>query len=211
MAKMYSIERREYWSETNPYLKVYIRKTEDMQELQIKLEALSSVKRANPNKDYFVVYNRNPYTISETQKEVELCLDKFYDRESLDELSIISESLDWYDKAKSLFESGCKKYKSRNDLRGCLDDFRLSLELLLKEILHNERTLDNQLIPLNQYLAEKGVSSEISNGFRHFLDCYNKYQNNHVKHNLNIAKNDATIIIEQTKSLINILMKLKGE
>ena len=116
-----------------------------------------------------------------------------------------------YDKAKSLFESGCKKYKSRNDLRGCLDDFRLSLELLLKEILHNERTLDNQLITLNQYLAEKGVSSEISNGFRHFLDCYNKYQNNHVKHNLNIAKNDATIIIEQTKSLINILMKLKGE
>lgn len=85
------------------------------------------------------------------------------------------------------------------------------MELLLKEILKNNKSIENQQVPLNEYLKQKGVAPEIIKYFWHVLDCFNKYQNNHVKHDFNINENDMPIIIEQTKSLFNTIIKLEGE
>ena len=211
MARQYSIIKRDPFLGINQYLEVHIRNIKDMFELQKRLEDLSSVRKANPNKDYFIVYVREPYTITELENEVDSLLRKYYDSDLCDELHLIGSSLVRFSKAKALFDSACEKYILKIDDRGVVDNFRLSMELLLKEILKNNKSLENQQVPLNEYLKQKGVAPEIIKYFWHVLDCFNKYQNNHVKHDFNINENDMPIIIEQTKSLFNTIIKLEGE
>lgn len=211
MGNQYSIIKKDYWAGVNSYLEIHTRNMEDMSDLQDKLENLSSVKRANQNNGYFIVYVREPYTIDELEGEVESLLKKYYGSANLNDLKKTSVAIEGYDKAKTVFDKASCQCNSTDNTRECLDNFRLSLELVLKEVLQNDKSLENQRIPLMKYLEQKGVSSEINALFWHVLDCYSKYQNNHVKHNFDIAENDIPIIIEQTKSMINILTKLERE
>lgn len=211
MVNQYSIIKKDYWAGVNSYLEVHIKNMEDMLDLHEKLGKLSSVKRANLQKGYFVVYVRKPYTIDESKDEINSFLRKYYEETFSYDLETISNAIERFDKAKIIFDKASCQYDSGDNTRECLDNFRLSLELMLKEVLQNDKSLENQRIPLMQYLEQKGVSSEISTLFWHVLDCYSKYQNNHVKHNFEITENDIPIIIEQTKSMINILTRLERE
>lgn len=209
MGNQYSIIKKDYWAGVNSYLEVHIKNMEDMLDLQEKLGKLSSVKRANPQKGYFVVYVRNPYTIDETENEINSFLKRYYGETYSYDLETTSNAIEHIDKAKIIFDKASRQYDSIDNTRECLDNFRLSLELVLKEILQNDKSLENQRIPLMRYLEQKGVSSEISTLFWHVLDCYSKYQNKRIKHNFDITENDIPIIIEQTKSMINILTRLE--
>lgn len=211
MEKLYSIIKKDYWSGINSYLEVHIRNVKDMSDIQRKLEKLPSVKRANCNNGYFIVYVREPYTIIEAEKDINTLFKIYYDEATSEELHLTSNLLGRFGKAKSIFTKACQQYGLKDNTRECLDNFRLSIELLLKELLQNDKSLENQREPLKSYLNNKNVSSEISTLFWHVLDCFSKYQNNHVKHDINIAENDISIIIEQTKSLINTIMKLERE
>lgn len=211
MGKQYSIIRKDYWTGINSFLEVHIKNKEDMTVLHEKLERLSSVKRANPQNGYFIVYVREPYIIDELEDEIEFLLKKYYENANFSDLKTISVEIGRFGKAKVLLGKASQQYYSKDNIRECLDNFRLSLELVLKEVLQNDKSLENQRLPLKHYLDDKGVSSEISTLFWHVLDCYSKYQNNHVKHNFDIAENDISIIIEQTKSMISTLMKLEKE
>ena len=211
MEKQYSIIRKDYWGGVNSYLEVHIRNVEDMLDLQEKINKISSVKGASPKNGYFVVYVRKPYTIDELESEINSFLKRYYEKAYSYDLETISNAMESFDKAKMFFDKASRQCNSTDNTRECLDNFRLSLELMLKEILKNDKSLENQRIPLMRYLEQKGVSSEINTLFWHVLDCYSKYQNNRVKHNFDVTENDIPIIIEQTKSMINILTRLERE
>ena len=66
---------------------------------------------------------------------------------------------------------------------------RLSLELLLKDLLNNDTSLENQWKILGKSLKDENVSKEISNLFQKILTYYGDYQNKYIKHNDNVKEN----------------------
>lgn len=94
--------------------------------------------------------------------------------------------------------------------RNVLDDLRLSLELLLREVLSNDKSLDNQNPLLGQYLKDRGGSTEFRNMFRTLISYYSNYQNEHVKHNDAVIEDEVEFVIEITSSFMKHLVRMVG-
>jgi hypothetical protein len=109
------------------------------------------------------------------------------------------------------FVSALEKRSLQIYQRNLLDDLRLSLELLLKAILKNSRSLENQISALGQLQKIKGSSSELANMFNKLLDYYSKYQNNRVKHNDLINVEEVDIILELTTTFMKYVIALNGK
>ena len=107
-----------------------------------------------------------------------------------------------------LYTEALEKFKNGIYERNVLDDMRLSLELLVKELLNSNKTLENQIAPLGELLKNKGVNPEVRNSFNKMIDFYTKYQNNYVKHNDLVNQNEMEWIISQTSGMINFLIKV---
>ena len=99
--------------------------------------------------------------------------------------------------AQTVYKSGITKYAEKKFDRNVLDDMRLSLELLVKQILGNGKSLENQTSELGRNLVIKTV------------DYLCKYQNQYVKHNDAVNPEEIDYIIEQTSATINFLIKVK--
>jgi hypothetical protein len=104
------------------------------------------------------------------------------------------------------FLSAIDKLNEGKFERNLLDDLRLSLEYLLKAVLGNQKSLENQLEEIMKFLSEKGTSRELTNMFRILIDYYSKYQNNYVKHNDNIKKDEIDLMVNLTSSFINFII-----
>ena len=104
------------------------------------------------------------------------------------------------------YQSALDKISKSIYERNALDDLRLSLELLLKSILNNHKSLENQFSELAKYQQAKGLSSELINMFNRLLDYYSKYQNNYVKHNNNVNRNEIGLILDLTSTFIKHLV-----
>jgi hypothetical protein len=90
-----------------------------------------------------------------------------------------------------------------------MDDLRLSLELLLKGILKNNKPLEKQTSDIGAYIREKGVSKELINMFIKLVDYYCHYQNTYVKHNDAVVENEIEIIFEMTSSFMKFISRIK--
>ncbi|MCW3073477.1 MAG: hypothetical protein JWP69_546 [Flaviaesturariibacter sp.] len=113
-----------------------------------------------------------------------------------------------YPQAQAPYLSACEKFKKKEYIRNCIDDLRLSLEMLLRDILQNGRSLENQLGSLGNYLKNEGISKEVNNSFIHLIDLYSKYNNNNVKHNNNATYREAKLIFDLTDAFIKHLISL---
>ena len=108
--------------------------------------------------------------------------------------------------SSKLFLSAVDKLNEGKFERNLLDDLRLSLEYLLKDVLGNQKSLENQLEEILRFLNTKGTSKELTNMFRILIDYYSKYQNSYVKHNDMIKKDEIDLMINLTSSFINFLI-----
>ena len=105
-----------------------------------------------------------------------------------------------------MYNSAITKYQEGVYERNVLDDFRLCLELLLKHIFNNSKSIENQLSEVGKYQKNRNMSSELSNMFIKLIEYYTKYQNEHVKHNDKINKNEVDLIIDLTSIFIKHLI-----
>lgn len=69
-----------------------------------------------------------------------------------------------------------------------MDKTRLALEIFLKELLKNDKSLENQTKLLNKYLG-KDIHQNIKSMFLNILDLYAKFNNDKTKHNSVFLKN----------------------
>lgn len=123
---------------------------------------------------------------------------------------LIIETQHWlakYDKAFNLYNSSLEKLYKKKYQRNLIDDMRLSLELLLKEILQNNVSLENQIGNVGNYQEAKGLSKESINMFRILLDYYTKYQNRYVKHDDNVNEKEIDFIIDLTSTFMKFIIK----
>jgi hypothetical protein len=108
-----------------------------------------------------------------------------------------------------MYQSALDKLNEGNFARNLIDDLRLALELLLKSMLNNESSLENQASNLGQYLKARGVSTELRSMFIKLLDYYSKYQNEYVKHDNAVKEHEVDLVLNMSSSFIRFLLQLR--
>lgn len=108
----------------------------------------------------------------------------------------------------ALFEKATQKHASGVFARDVLDDLRLALELLLKALFGNEKSLENQVPFFGAFIKARGGSSELANMFVKLVDYYTKYQNTYVKHDDAIIEEEVEFVFELTSSFMKHLVRL---
>ncbi|WP_392564313.1 hypothetical protein RHO13_01690 [Orbus wheelerorum] len=128
----------------------------------------------------------------------------------LDE-TLIEETRHWlyeYPKALELYITAINKYTHKIFTRNLLDDLRLSLELLLKLIFKNDKSLENQLSTLGQFVNSANGSIQFSNMFMKLIDYYTKYQNTYIKHDDAVNEHETEFVFELTSSFMRYIIRL---
>jgi hypothetical protein len=128
----------------------------------------------------------------------------------LDE-GVVNDALDWltpYSESYKSFESALKKYQEHKYERNLIDDLRLSLELLLKVILKNKKSLDNQKESLGRYLKGKDAPKEIRNMFTTLTAYYVDYQNEYAKHDDKVREAEIEFMIYLTGTFMRFILSL---
>ncbi len=126
--------------------------------------------------------------------------------------SLIEETQHWlseYPEALKLYNDCLEKHSNGIHQRNLLDDLRLALETLLKSVLNNGKSLENQIADLGKYINERNGSKELNNMFLKLIDYFSKYQNTYVKHNDNVNDNEIEIIIEMASSFMKFIVRIK--
>jgi len=114
--------------------------------------------------------------------------------------------LEVYSDAYKLYKQALNDFNGGKNERHILDDVRLSVEYFLRNILSNEKSLENQIAPLAKYQKDKGISSEISNIFRGLIEIFGKYHNNYVKHNDKVKYSEIEFIFNLTNTFYRFLL-----
>ena len=125
--------------------------------------------------------------------------------------SLIEETRHWleeYPESLRLYQEALTKFENGVFTRNLLDDLRLALELLLKAILNNDKSLENQIGTLGDHLKSKGGSKELTNMFVKLVEYYCKYQNSYVKHDDSVIEEEIEFIFEITFSFMKHVVKL---
>jgi hypothetical protein len=105
-----------------------------------------------------------------------------------------------------VFRKAIEMYMEGGNDRGVVDSFRLSLELLVKEKLTIDKSLDNALPSIGDYLKGSGINKEVRNGFFSLVEIYNKYNNENSKHNSKVQKNEVEFILNMTATFMRLIL-----
>lgn len=127
------------------------------------------------------------------------------------DLPLVEETKHWlqgFPDSLNLYTEAKLKYDHGSFQRNVLDDLRLSLEILLKNILGNAKTLENQLPEIGGFLKARGASPQIANMFHKLLEYYTKYQNDYVKHDDAIKEEEVEFVFEMTSSLMKHFIRM---
>jgi hypothetical protein len=141
-------------------------------------------------------YHPNPFDPSTYSKEINLLL-----------IEQAKEFLRPFPDAHKLYIQALSNFDRNVVERHVLDDLRLSLEKLLRHILKNQKSLENQLPILGKYKKDKGYSPEIINMFQKILEYYAQYQNNYVKHDDKVNSGEVELIINLTTTFMRFIIR----
>lgn len=119
----------------------------------------------------------------------------------------VSNILKDYPDSHKLYTSAIAKFEKNEFQRNVLDDLRLSLELLLRNIFNNSKVLEKQVSEIGQFQKRKGTSIELTNMFQKLIDYYSKYQNNYIKHDDKVKINEIEFVIDLTSSFLKFIVK----
>lgn len=114
-----------------------------------------------------------------------------------------------YPESLKIYEDALNKFGNNIYQRNLLDDLRLSLEKLLQNILENQKSIENQLSKIGNFIKERDGSKELNNMFVKLIDYYSKYQNTYVKHDDAVIENEIEIMFEMTCSFMKFLIRIK--
>jgi hypothetical protein len=125
--------------------------------------------------------------------------------------TLIEETHHWLDDrpaALASYNSALKKYEAGVFHRNLVDDLRLALEPLLKEIFDNSKSLENHPPSLGTFINDRRGSKELANMFRKLVEYYSKHQNSYAKHDSAVIEEEIEFIFEITSSFMKHLIRL---
>lgn len=127
---------------------------------------------------------------------------------------LITDLLSWlnnYPDTKDLFSKAIKTERTSKNCRNIVDDLRVCLELFLKKILNNNKSLENQKSEIGKYFSDNDISKEISNMYTLLIDYYAKYNNHHAKHDNSVVEIEIDYLIYLTGSFIRFVMLIEEQ
>ena len=133
--------------------------------------------------------------------------------EKISETELIQKTKHWlanYPQALKQYESALAKFEGSIFERNTLDDMRLAFELLVKDLLGNGKSLENQISEIGSALKQSGASVELRNMVQQVIKYYTDFQNNHVKHNDAVNSMEIEYTIELTSVVMKFLIKAIG-
>jgi DNA-binding MarR family transcriptional regulator len=132
----------------------------------------------------------------------------------LDEATV-NEPLMWlenYPTAAEPFERALKLYLEGDSSgnRNLLDNLRFAIEQLLREVLENTKSLEQQKRPLLTWLgSEHRVHQQVVNMYEKLLfGDYTRYQNDAVKHSEGCSEEEIEFMIYLTGTFMRLIIKL---
>lgn len=128
--------------------------------------------------------------------------------------TLIEQTRHWLDdhpEVLSLYNEALAKYGHGGFNRNLLDDLRLALEKLLRAVLGNHKSLENQLQFLGTYIKDRDGSKELANMFVRLIDYYATYHNTYVKHDDAVIDEEIEFIFEMTSSFMKHLIRLNAK
>lgn len=96
----------------------------------------------------------------------------------------------------------------QEDYRNSLDNVRLAVELLVKELTKSQASLENQQKDLGNFLKAKGIGKQVRNYLHSILNIYEKIQNNEAKHDVpdTLSQEEVMFIMNQSYVLMKFLI-----
>lgn len=108
------------------------------------------------------------------------------------------------------FDEALHKHKAGIFQRNTLDDLRLAVEILVRELMGNEKSLENQISMIGQYVKERGGSAELANMFQKLVEYFTKYQNTYIKHDDAVITAEVEFVFELSCSFMKHFLRLKS-
>ena len=127
--------------------------------------------------------------------------------------TLVQETRHWlaeHPTARKPFDDALHKHKAGVFQRNTLDDLRLGVEILVRELMGNERSLENQMPLIGQYVKERGGSAELANMFQKLIDYFTKYQNTYIKHDDAVITAEVEFVFELSCSFMKHFLRLKA-
>jgi hypothetical protein len=126
---------------------------------------------------------------------------------------LVNRTLQWLSRfpdAAKKFEHALEAYLTMEPkkTRNLLDDLRVCLELLLRDILANTKSLENQEKFLLPWLQKNGVHQQVINMYQMLLAKFCSYQNDAVKHGEKWSPIEVEFMIYLTGTFIRLLQQL---
>lgn len=140
-------------------------------------------------------------------------LDVIKTEDEILDYEIINRTKHWledFSKASKCYNEAIEIYQLKTFDRNLLDNLRLALELLLKEIFQNKKPLEKQIQNIGTLVNKAGGSKEYINMFLKLIEYYQVYQNTYVKHNDNVNSNEIEFIVELTSIFMKQLVKMNA-
>jgi hypothetical protein len=125
--------------------------------------------------------------------------------------TLIEETKHWladFPQALALYSQAQEKYEHGVFHRNVLDDLRLSLERLVRDVLGDNKSLENQQAGIGSLIKSSGGSSELGNMFLKLVDYYAKYQNSYVKHDDAVIETEIEFVFEITSSFMKHIVRI---
>lgn len=137
----------------------------------------------------------------------------FADEDQLTDMhrTLLVETQHWledYPDSQKLFKEALQKHDQGVYRRNTLDDLRLALELLLRSLLQNGKSLENQISAIGDLVQNCGGSPELANMFQKLVDYFSKYQNTYVKHDDAVIVGEVEFVFELTSSFMKHFIRL---
>ncbi len=195
------------------YIKVFLLNMVDSSKVKTLLESLYCISRVNESNDGkdLTAYPTKLYTAVEADTEINATLVAFYstndNKKTIEKLKMVGSSLESHPKSQCLYEEAIQNINAGGSNRSTLDNIRLSMEQYLQEVIGNKNVLEKQEKPLKQFLKSKGATTEVVTSITQFLHSFYKYQDNNVKHDSNVKKEDVDYFLDMANAIINQVQK----
>lgn len=124
--------------------------------------------------------------------------------------ALVSDTQHWLSKYPNALKSYIDAIEKRQKgiyQRNLLDDLRLALELLLKDILNNGKSLENQKSELGAFIEDIRGSKEFTNMFVKLIEYFSKYQNEHVKHDDQVVEIEIDFMVDITSAFMKSICR----
>ncbi len=130
---------------------------------------------------------------------------------------VVNDVLAWlkeYPKVARPFEQALKIYMKGDtgNYRSLFDNLRRALEELLRNILGNRKSFENQKKELLAWLKGQGLHQQVVNMYQQLLfGPYSEYQNNAIKHGEEYTEDEVEFMIYLTGTFMRLLLQLQAK